>query len=182
MEDKEANENLPSTINTQELDKSNECIARELIKETDSAKSKQLIDLFNVNIAKKNMIRTLKLSKLLDIIDDEALRRILERPDTITTKELMEYMTLVQGAIDKSQGAVSIVENTSPTIKWNQQNNTTININTDKEVGGLNRESRTKVLNFIQGILKAAKTQSDTDNVIDVTDVSNEGDDTQNGN
>lgn len=173
-ENNEQNNTLPSTITSQDLDKSGEGIAQEILKETDYDKSKQLLDLFNVNIAKKNVLRMLKLSKLLDKVDDETVRRMVERPDSITTKELMDLMTLLQNSIDKIHQSVEDAKDTQTTIQWNQQNNSTININVNKDgEQGLNRDSRAKVVDFIQKILNDAKNQSDNQEVIDVTPQNN---------
>ena len=81
--------------------------------------------------------------------------RVTKRADQFTHKELLDYMNTIGAALDKAQKTVKDVD-TSPAIQFNQQNNITI-------VGEpeLSRESRMKVTDAIESILKKLK-NSDT--------------------
>ena len=119
-----------------------------IINEDDIDKTKQLLNLFNVNIAKKNTIRVMKVDKLLDKVTDEALKRVEERPDEINNKDLLNYASIAQNQIDKSMQIIKSI-NETPTIQLNQDNSVNINI-TQPE---LSRESRGRILKAVEQIM-----------------------------
>ena len=119
-----------------------------IINEDDIDKTKQLLNLFNVNIAKKNTIRVMKVDKLLDKVTDEALKRVEERPDEINNKDLLNYASIAQNQIDKSMQIIKSI-NETPTIQLNQDNSVNINI-TQPE---LSRESRERILKAVEQIM-----------------------------
>lgn len=119
-----------------------------IINEDDIDKTKQLLNLFNVNIAKKNTIRVMKVDKLLDKVTDEALKRVEERPDEINNKDLLNYASVAQNQIDKSMQIIKSI-NETPTIQLNQDNSVNINI-TQPE---LSRESRERILKAVEQIM-----------------------------
>ena len=130
-------------------------LVNDIIEEDDIEKTKQLLNLFNVNIAKKNTLRVMKVDKLLDKVVDEALQRVEVRPDEINNKDLIAYASVAQSQIDKSMQIIKSV-NETPAIQLNQQNNINVNIGTE-----LSRESRERVLKAVEQILNQ-------DNVVDV--------------
>ena len=130
-------------------------LVNDIIEEDDIEKTKQLLNLFNVNIAKKNTLRVMKVDKLLDKVVDEALERVEARPDEINNKDLIAYASVAQSQIDKSMQIIKSV-NETPAIQLNQQNNINVNIGTE-----LSRESRERVLKAVEQILNQ-------DNVVDV--------------
>ena len=121
-----------------------------IINEDDIDKTKQLLNLFNVNIAKKNTIRVMKVDKLLDKVTDEALKRVEERPDEINNKDLLNYASVAQNQIDKSMQIIKSI-NETPTIQLNQDNSVNINI-TQPE---LSRESRERILKAVEQIMNS---------------------------
>ncbi len=131
---------------------------------------KYLVDQFNLNQGKKNALRISKLNKLLDTIEDQAIKRLTEDPGKLSNSDLLDYLKAVQEAIDRSNKYVNEVE-ARPSIQVNQQNN--ININTDV---GLNRESREKVLDVIKAILTETDIIENEDTVIESTDEGEEND------
>ena len=131
----------------------------QLIREDDPNKTKDMINLFNINIAKKNTLRVLKANELLDKVNDEAYKRVSERPDQINDKDLLSYMNAAQLQIDKSLDRVNSIDQT-PTIQLNQDNS--VNINVGEQ---LSRESRERVLKAVQNFLK---TNGSPEDVIDV--------------
>ena len=131
---------------------------------------KYLVDQFNLNQGKKNALRISKLNKLLDTIEDQAIKRLTEDPGKLSNSDLLDYLKAVQEAIDRSNKYVNEVE-ARPSIQVNQQNN--ININTD---AGLNRESREKVLDVIKAILTETDIIENEDTIIESTDEGEESD------
>lgn len=131
-----------------------------LIQEEDVDKAKDIINLFNLNIAKKNAIRVSQLNNLLDSINDQAIKRFDKRPDEVSNKDLLAYMSAVQAQLDKSQLNVKSISDI-PAIQI--QNNLNINIEDNKKE--LPKESRDRVLSVIQAILNEAEKEN---NIIDV--------------
>ena len=74
----------------------------QLINEDSIDKSKEMINLFNVNIAKKNTLRVLKVNELLDKVNEEAIKRVDESSDTLGNNDLINYMKAAQIQLDKS--------------------------------------------------------------------------------
>ena len=126
------------------LDKRDELIDQ-LMTEDDLDKSKEMINLFNINMAKKNTLRVAKVDELLDKVNDEALKRVTERPDEINDKDLLSYMTAAQTQIDKSMSAIKSI-NEVPAINLTQDNSVNINISQPE----LSRESRERILDAVK--------------------------------
>ena len=132
------------------LDDSFSEIAEQVIAETDPDKLKSLYALFNTNQKKKNLLRIIKLNKLLGNIEDEAIERIEKRPDEIDDKQLLDYLQVISNQMDRSQKFVDQVPD-EPMIQVNNQTNT-VNVNVNGVV--LDRDSKTKVLDLFNEIMK----------------------------
>ena len=126
-----------------------------LMNEQDEDAVKDIIDLFNLNIQKKNIVRTAKLSELQDLISEQIGKRIEKNADAFNNKDLLDYFKAIQDTIDKSD--------LSPEIKIPVQINQQLNLNIDKE-DELDRESKQRVIAAIQSILNKQ-------NAIEVIDV-----------
>jgi hypothetical protein len=138
-----------TVVNADDLNKESLTLINQIIAESDIEKTKDLTHLFNINQNKKTMIRIDKLSGLQDHLVDQFAKRIAERPDEISNKELMDGIRIVQDIIERGQKQVEGVDQT-PLIQFNQQN-TSINVGT--EGTELNRESRERVKNAVLGLL-----------------------------
>lgn len=124
-------------------------------------------DLFNMNQSKKNALRIIKLNNLLSKVEDQAIERFEKRPDQVSHKELLEYMNVVSGQIDRAHKQVDTLSAT-PTIHMLAQKNE-VNIN----VGGqeLDRDSKERVMDAISALLKQVqKATSQPVDVIEVTE------------
>ena len=104
-----------------------EKLVDQLINEEDIDKAKEMINLFNINMAKKNTLRVLKVNELLDKVNDEAIKRIDESSDLIRDGDLLNYMKAAQLQIDKSMENIKSI-NDVPPIQLNQDNSVSINI------------------------------------------------------
>ena len=129
-------------------------IVKDVVEESDIAKTKDLVALFNWNISKKNVMRIQKLNSLFDSVTDQMAKRFETRPDQFSNDDLLNYMKAVQGAIDSSNKLIDNIEEPPPQII---QNNTQINVNV---VDKFDRESRARILAAVQATLKAAQEQS----------------------
>lgn len=122
-------------------------ITEQIVRENDAEEIKRLTQLFNMNIAKKNVLRVNKLNELVDYTSDEMLNR-LKNGDEISNKDLLGFLTSAQGVLDKSSKIVDGVQE-APAIQYNTQNNITITTNENE----LTREERENVLSIVSAIL-----------------------------
>ncbi len=128
----------------------------EQIVDSDPMQTKALINVFNMNEAKRNMLRLNKLNTLYGHVTDQMLQRIEARPDNFSNEDLVKYAKVTQDAIKNASDMVAkVIE--EPAI---QINNNMLNVvnNTAAPVEGLTRESKNKITNAVKAIL--AKTNS----------------------
>lgn len=133
------------------LERENIQLINDIIKETDLDNIKNMTKKFQLNQGKKNLLRIVKLNNLLDKVNDQAIERVEKRPDEIATKELLDYMRVVQESIERSESYINTI-NETPMIQLMQQNNIT-NINVDP-LNNLNKESKEKILDAINKLVK----------------------------
>lgn len=136
-------------VNAEDLNQESLALINQIIAESDIEKTKDLTHLFNINQNKKTMIRIDKLSGLQDHLVDQFARRIAERPDEISNKELMDGIRIVQDIIERGQKQVEGVTQT-PLIQFNQQNNS---VNLGDSSAQLSKESRDRVKNAVLSLL-----------------------------
>ena len=141
--------NESELLNLIPLENSTKQVAEDILKETDLDKLKNLTDLFNLNQAKKNVLRVLKFNSLLDKVSDQMLARFEQHPGEFSNSDLLNYLTVTQNAIDRANKSLALVDNT-PAIQINQVNIT----NNDAE---LSRESTARVMEAVQSLLNKAK-------------------------
>ena len=120
-------------------------ITNQIISEKDPSKIDDLTQLFLLNKKKKDLVRINKLSNLIDTIDDEVIARFEEEPESFDNDQLIKYMSSTQQIVNSTLQGI----NNTPSILINNQKNE-IHISDS----GLNRESRAKVLEVIDNILK----------------------------
>lgn len=131
-------------------------IANQIIEEMDADRLKELTKLFNLNIAKKNILRVLKLDGLRDKVTDNIIERFDKVPGEFTNEELLKYIVAIDNSIEKAQKTAELTEN-PPQIQINQQNNINVTVG-DEE---LNREERMRVMDAIAMLLSAEQPQTD---------------------
>ena len=137
-------------------------ITEKFLTETDPKELQTIVDMFNLNIKKKNMLRTTRISEIQDNIISQIFQRVSSRPDEFSNTDLINYFKVMQETLLKNS-----TETELPTIHINQNNQ--VNINMDNQ--GLDRISRERVANAIRNILSQAKESAvpDTDSgIIDV--------------
>lgn len=152
--------NLP-TLSTSEDE-----LEKQLLEETDVENIRNIIDIFNLNIQRKNIIRTSKLNELQDKVYDQINERITQNADAFSNKDLLDYFKVVQETINKT--SVNSEDLVSPKIQLNQ-----ININTEPQ---LNKESRDRITSAISKILNTDSTviESSAKEIIKEQEDSNE--------
>jgi len=125
-------------------------LEKKLLKENDADQIKNIIDIFNANIKKKDVIRTAKLSELQDMIADQLTQRIQKNSDAFNNKDLLDYFKTIQDVINKAD--------MSSEIKVPVQIQQQINVNVDNSE--LDRESKNRVLEAIRAILDSNKEEA----------------------
>ena len=143
-------------VNTSELFRQGNDLTTKIMEETNPDELDNLTKLFTLNQKKKQIARTNKLSNLLELVDDEVINRFTQFPEAIENDDLLKYWKTTQETINQHNQD----EQELPHIQINNQTN--VNINSS----GLDRESRAKVLEAVQEILKSSL-QND-ENVIDI--------------
>ena len=120
-------------------------LTKNIIDESSLDNVKKLLDEFNLNQTKKNAVRVIKYSALLDKVSDEMIERFNHNPDEFTNGELLQYLQGIQTALDKSNKALNNISDISQ-VTINQ-----INI---KKEEPLDRDSRRRIDNAVKAIFK----------------------------
>lgn len=107
-------------------------------------------DLFNMNQSKKNALRIIKLNNLLSKVEDQAIERFEKRPDQVSHKELLEYMNVVSGQIDRAHKQVDSLNMAPPIQVLSQKNEVNINMGG----GELDRDGKERVMDAISKLLQ----------------------------
>lgn len=131
---------------TTKLDKDTQDIIDKVLSEDSPENIRDLTELFNNNMRKKDMVRSFKLSGFLEEIEDTLINRVRDNPDDIKTYELLNAIKVVQESLDKTTENVAGIKST-PTIQINQQI-----INSGEEP--LSKDSISKVLSLVNKLIK----------------------------
>ena len=130
-----------------------------ILEETDIDDLNDIIKLFNINLKKRNLIRSSKLSEVQDKVVEQIASRVEDRPDNFSNDDLLKYYKTIQDTLNRADSSLDDME--VPTIQVNQQ----INVGTNE----FDRDSRKRILDTVNQILKTAKdTSSTVEEVIDV--------------
>lgn len=165
----------PSTelaqINTADLSKESMVILNQIIAEQDPVKTKDLTYLFNQNQNKKTMARMNKLNDLVDTLVDKFIDRANNRPDEMTTTEIINGMKTASDLIDKGQKSINNEPESAPLIQINSQDNS-VNVGASNDPANkLSRESKDKVKNAVLDLLNSisATNKPEEADIIDLT-------------
>lgn len=140
-----------------ELKEEKKDIKQEVISE-EQLNSSEIIDLFNASFAKKNALRLDKISDLLDDILSKIQNRIDIRYDEFSNKDLVEYLSALIQAAEKS-AKLSSTSTITPMVTFNQQNN--VVLDSDNILNTLDRDSRVRIANAIEAIIHDQQKYSD---------------------
>lgn len=142
------------------VDSKSMSIAQQILDEDNLDVVKDLTHLFNLNQAKKNVLRVMKLSGLLDTVSDRIVERFEKYPDNFSNADLLNYLQVTQTALEKANKGLNLVEDT-PTIKIQQNNQVNVSI-----IDSYDRDSRERVLAFLKTVMDSAKGE-DFGNVVE---------------
>ena len=119
-----------------------------------------MIDIFNLNLKKRNIIRNNKLNDIQDRVVDKMLQKIEEEPWEFSNDDLVKFYKVTQDTLSKSQNIID--KESLPTIQVNQQ----INVSAPE----FNRESRAKILSAVHDILANVDSQSILEEIEEAND------------
>ena len=124
-------------------------LSEQLINESNPTQLQNIIDLFNVSFQKKNILRIQKLNELQDKIQTQIEKRLDNKIDEFSNKDLIDYFKVMQDSIIKNSDnaemqnakVIQIIQN-----QTNVQNNL-------QESEPLSRESKEKISEAVQSML-----------------------------
>lgn len=164
-EEKELDEAIDLSLAILPLEATENKIMRQIIEAPTKEELQTQLELFNINQSKKNAMRIVKLSNLLNKVEDQAIERFERRPDQVSNKELLEYMNVVSNQIDRAQKSVDAVKDAPAIMIKNQKNELNINVGPQ-----LDRDSKEKVMDVISLLLKQVQKTPTTANIDAVVD------------
>lgn len=138
------NKNELSTINELET---------KLMEEENLDEINKIVEMFNVNLQKKNIIRSAKLSDVQDKVVQQMTDRFEQRADSFSNDDLIKYHKIIQETLTKTDTTMDNVK--TPTIQINQQ------VNVDNVT--FNSESRKRILEAVNNILNGSENVEDTE-------------------
>lgn len=118
-------------------------LEKKLIKEENIDELQELVELFNLNLQKKNILRNAKLSDVQDRVVEQILQRIALEPEEFSNDDLIKYHKIIQETLMKTDTTLDNIK--VPNIQINQQ------VNVDKMI--FNSESRKRILEAVNDIL-----------------------------
>ena len=137
-------------------------LVEQIVEEEDPNKTKDLVDLFNWNMSKRNIVRLQKLNLLYDSITDQMVERVDKRADQFSNSDLLDYVKTIQGAIDINTKNLSNVQEPPMIV---HQNNTQINVNL---ADSFDSDAKARILAAVHATLQqAAKTTAENNIIIE---------------
>ena len=121
-------------------------LRQKLLSSKNSDEIKDIVQLFNLQLRKKEIIRADVLSELQDQIAIQMQKRINTNADTFSNKDLLDYLNAIQAIINKYDKQD---ENKLPTIAI--QNNVVVAENAT----ALDKDSRDRVTDLIKSLLNS---------------------------
>ena len=120
-------------------------LEKQLIKEENLDEINEIVDLFNINLQKKNIIRSAKLSDVQDNVVNQIAERFDKKADEFSNEDLIKYYKVIQDTLTKTDTTMENVK--APSIQINQQ------INVDNMQ--FDAESRKRILDAVNDILNS---------------------------
>lgn len=124
-------------------------LSEQLINESNPTQLENIIDLFNVSFQKKNILRIQKLNELQDKIQTQIEKRLDNKIDEFSNKDLIDYFKVMQDSIIKNSDNAEIQNAKVIQIIQNQTNVQ----NNLQESEPLSRESKEKISEAVQLML-----------------------------
>lgn len=144
--------NKESDTNSLSINTPMEVLQEKLFSENDIKELENIFNLFNLNIKKKSLIRTEKLSELQDLLTSNMFNRVTKHSDEFSNKDLLEYFRAVQDTINRA------TDTKTSGISEIQINQNQVNISVKQET--LDADSRKRVADVIETYLAKLNNQN----------------------
>lgn len=166
----ETSKNEVDTIDSNELiRKTADDLTLAIAKAESKEELEALYQKFNINNTKKNALRINQLNNLLDQVNQQAVERFNRRPETVSNKEILDYMNAIQNQIERSQRTVDGIKDITA-IQVNNTQNNTVNIHVkDTDIPYLSKDSRDRITDLVTSILQESNKVKNED-IIDITE------------
>ena len=129
----------------------NEDMKNRLMNASSKKELEEIVSIFNLDIAKKNLMRSAVYSDLVDKVIDEMSKRVEKTPGQFSNKDLLEYMNALQAQLSKN----TLENKELPNIAI-QQNI----VNVNSPLSDFDRDSKDRMREVLKNILSAT-TQGD---------------------
>lgn len=139
-------------------------LEKQLIKEENLDEINEIVDLFNINLQKKNIIRSAKLSDVQDNVVNQIAERFDKKADEFSNEDLIKYYKVIQDTLTKTDTTMENVK--APSIQINQQ------INVDNMQ--FDAESRKRILGAVNDILNSENVIEESKEKITDVDITQE--------
>ena len=120
----------------------------QLTNATTKKELEDIVAIFNLDIAKKNLLRSAVYSDMVDKVIDEMSKRVEKTPGQFSNKELLEYMNALQAQLSKN----TLENKELPNIAI-QQNI----VNVNSPLSAFDRESKDKMRDVLKAILMSTQ-------------------------
>lgn len=139
-------------------------LEKQLIKEENLDEINEIVDLFNINLQKKNIIRSAKLSDVQDNVVNQIAERFDKKADEFSNEDLIKYYKVIQDTLTKTDTTMENVK--APSIQITQQ------INVDNMQ--FDAESRKRILGAVNDILNSENVIEESKEKITDVDITQE--------
>lgn len=109
----------------------------------------QIINLFNQNLKKKELLRIGKLSELQDLIVEQAEKRLTKYSDEFSNKDLIDFFKTFQTTLQNTDKSMDNI----PQIQITQNQ-----LNVSIEPPEFDQDSRQRILNAVRMLLNQSET------------------------
>ena len=120
-----------------------EDLETEIMQTDDADALSDIIDIFNLSLQKRNIIRNKKLNDIQDKVVERMLEKLESEPWEFSNDDLIKFHKVIQDTLSKSS---TIDKDEIPKIQINQQ----INVASAE----FDRESRSKILAAVKSIME----------------------------
>ena len=145
-------------------------LSEQLMNESNPAQLENIIDLFNVSFQKKNILRIQKLNELQDKIQTQIEKRLDNKIDEFSNKDLIDYFKVMQDSIIKNSDTAEMQNAKVIQIIQNQTNVQ----NNLQESEPLSRESKEKISEAVQSMLSKLDLDNNKLNTENIQENTNE--------
>lgn len=138
--------------------KTNDELVNQLMTTNNSSDIENIINLFNFNMKKKNILRVNSYNNLLDKIIEEMSERIEKCSGEFSNKELLEYLNSIQSLAYNKQDSNDV---SIPSITLNTINMT----NNISSLDSIDIDSRKRIQDAIQNVIRNSTVTVDSEEV-----------------